>query len=258
MAEEPLPRELRGVTIKEKLGQKLPLNTTFTNHLGQTVRLGDYLKQGKPLMLTLNYFRCTTLCNVQLNSLNHSLRKLQWAPGQGYRMLTISFNHREPYALGAAKRKNYLKALGKGEVDWSFLVGAEAQILKLTRSAGFGFKWDKQTQQYAHPAVVLFISPDGTISRYLYGLEYTPRDLKFAIIDASEGKVGSTVDRIILSCFHYDASRGAYGAYAFGIMRLGGAVTLAALGLLMLLLWRRERQRSASSPVLPTPVETDP
>jgi len=246
-AVEELPEQLKGIDVTEKLGQQAAIDARFTDHNGKPVRLRDYLADKRPLLLTLNYYRCATLCSIQLNALVRALRGLQWAPGENFRVVTVSINHREDPELALEKRKKYLEALDRGDVDWSFLVGSEKDIRALTSSVGFGFRYDKQTDQFAHPAVLMFLSPKGKISRYVYGLEFDSRDLKFAIIDASEGKVGSTVDKLILSCFHYDSSTGRYGPYAFGIMRLGGVATVLVLGRMLGLMWRRERRRSAAA-----------
>jgi protein SCO1/2 len=159
--------------------------------------------------------------------------------------VTISINPKEGPKLAREKRKSYLYALGMGEdVDWSFLVGAKSDIDTVANAVGFNYRYLPDEDQYAHPAVIFFVSPKGKISRYLYGINYPGQQIKFALVDASEGRVGSTVDRIILSCFHYDETVGAYGPFAFGIMRLGGALTLFVLGSVLFVFWRRERRRA--------------
>jgi len=243
VAEEPLPRQLEGVGLTERLDTFVDKSTPLIDHEGRGVTLGDYLRDGKPVLLTLNYYRCTSLCNLQLNALTEGLRGLGWKPGEQFRILTISIDHREQPDLAKGKRASYLSLLGRGEVDWTFLVGSEASVRKIADEVGYGFKYDKEQDQFAHPAVLTFLSPGGKISRYLYGVEYAPRDLKFALMEASEGRVGSTADRIILSCFHYDPSLGAYGPFAMGIMRLGGVLTLFVLAVMLATLWRRERTR---------------
>jgi len=241
---ERLPKKLEGITVKEQLGKLADLDATFTDHDGRAVTLRDYFDGERPVLLTLNYYRCPTLCSIQLNALTRALRKLEWAPGENYRVVTISIDHREKPKLARKKRASYLSDLGRGaDADWSFLVGTKPMVRRIADSVGFGFRYDPEQDQYAHPAVATFLSPRGKISRYVYGLEFDQRDLKFALMEASEGKVGSTVDKLILSCFHYDASTGRYGAWAFGIMRLGGAVTMLLLGAFLVLLWRRERHR---------------
>lgn len=243
-AVERLPTQLEGITIKEQLGRQAAIDAAFTDHNGKAVRLRDYLKDGKrPVLLTLNYYRCTTLCSIQLNILVKALRKMEWAPGENFRLVTVSIDHREKPSLARGKRKSYLDQLKRGDVDWSFLVGQEGEIRKLARSVGFGYRYDEDQDQWAHPAAAIFISPQGKIVRYIYGLEFSAQDLKFAIMEAAEGRVGSTVDRLILSCFHYDATLGRYGPFAFGIMRLGGGATVLIFGAFLAIFWRRERRK---------------
>ena len=162
--------------------------------------------------------------------------------------VAVSIDHREPAGLAHDKRAVYLSGLGRGEVDWSFHVGDQASIEALARAVGFGFRYDPEQDQIAHPAVLFFLSPEGKISRYLYGIDYPARDLKFSLIEASEGRVGSTLDKILLSCFHYDPSLGRYGPFAMGIMRLGGSITVVVLVVFLALLWRRERRRRRALP----------
>ncbi len=244
-AEETLPPELTGVQIEERLGDSVDLGLPLVDEGGGTVRLGDLLRDGLPTILTLNYYECTALCNLQLNGLVEALRGFEWAPGQGYRIVTVSINPREPASLAKAKRAAYLEELGLGPVDWRFLVASQASITALTRSVGFGYRYDPETDQYAHTATLIFLSPQGKITRYLYGISYEARDLKFAIMEAAEGKVGSTVDKILLTCFHYDSERGQYAPFAFGIMRLGAVASALVLGLLLLTLWLKERRKHA-------------
>jgi len=244
LAEEQRPKQLQGVTVKEQLGKQLKLDIPFRDEQGRHVKLADYFRDGKPVLLTLNYYRCKMLCSLQLTAVMKGMRELSWTPGKEYRVVTISINPKEGPKLAQQKRQTYLKALGKGDVDWHFLVGKKDNIDQVARGVGFVYRYIPKQDQYAHPAAIYFLSPDGKVSRYLYGLEYPGRQLKFALVEASEGRVGSPVDRIILSCFHYDASVGRYGPFAFGIMRLAGVVTLVLLGLTLGLYWRHERRKS--------------
>jgi len=256
-AVEETPKALEGVGVEEHLGRHVDLELPFTDETGKSVRLGDYFQDEKPVMLTLNYYTCTALCNLHLNGLVETLRELGWVPGDEYRIVTVSINPEEDAALAAGKRANYLKALqleresGEPDLGWHFLTAAngpggrrgDANVRALAASVGFGYRYDPESKQYAHAAVTMFLSPDGKIARYLYGIDLSPRDVKFALMEAAEGRVGSTLERILLTCFHYDDLTGRYGAYAFGIMRLGALVTLVALGGLLLAQWRRERRR---------------
>lgn len=260
-AVEETPTELQGVGVEERLGTHVDLNLTFVAQDGRTVRLGDYFGDDKPVLLTLNYYTCTALCNLHLNGLVESLRSFDWKPGDEYRIVTVSINPKEDAALARGKRANYLKALEKGEdVDWSFLTvvrgpdgrPSATNVKKLAASVGFGYRYDPDSDQYAHAAVTMFLSPEGKVARYLYGIDLPVRDVKFALMEAAEGRVGSTIDKILLTCFHYDETAGRYGAYAFGIMRLGAGLTLLAVGMLLLVMWRRERSRR-SQPREPAP-----
>jgi cytochrome c oxidase subunit 2 len=188
------------------------------------------------------------LCGLQLNGLLAGLKGFDWTPGKQFRIVTVSIDPREGASLGAGKRTTFLTEYGRGAADWSFLVGSQGEIARLAAAVGFGYRYDAATKQYAHPAVLYAVSPEGRISRYLYGIDYRPRDLKFSLIEASAGRTGSTIDKLILSCFHYDAEAHRYGPYALGIMRLGGGLTLLVLGLVLGLLWRRERRRGRPAP----------
>ena len=243
-AAEKLPAELKGVTIAERLGKTLALDTPFVDHLGQQVTLARYFKGDLPVVLTLNYYRCKTLCSLQLNALVAGFQELGWPIGKKFRVVTISINPQEGPRLAKAKRQSYLDVLNQGEVEWSFLVGKKSDIDRVADAVGFRYRLIKKTGEYAHPAAIYVLSPTGKISRYLYGVRYPGQQLKFALMDASEGKVGTTVDRLILSCFHYDPTDGQYGPFAFGIMRLGGVVTVIGLTLFLGLLWRRERRKN--------------
>lgn len=232
------------VTVEENLSAELDGQLTFKDHTGQTVKISDYFLDGKPVLLTLNYYSCETLCSVQLNAMLNALKDLDWIAGEDFRMVTISIDPDETSELAAAKRKTYLEELGKGEIDWNFLVGTQENIDIVADTIGFRYVYEPKTQQYAHPAVVTFLSPSRIVSRYLYGLSYDAKDVKFSLIESANGNVGSTVDKIILSCFIYDTTVGRYTPTAFGIMRLGGAISVFALGLFTLVMWRKEPSHS--------------
>ena len=247
-AEEALPKQLEGVTVDERLGAMLDPDLTFTDHEGNRVRLGKYFGDGIPVLLTLNYYRCKMLCSLVLNGVVTGLRGLEWKPGENFRIVTLSIDPRETVEIAKGKRQSYIDSLDRGDdVDWTFLVGDEAQIRSVADTVGFRYRYDAEQDQYAHPAVIFFVSPEGKVSRYLYGIDFPSQDMKFALMEASEGRVGSTVDRIILSCFHYDATLGKYGPFAFGFMRLGGMLTAVLLGGWLAFMWIRERLRRRAS-----------
>jgi protein SCO1/2 len=245
-----LSPEANEVAVDEMLGGQLDMDLRFTDHLGNAVRLGDYFDGDRPVLITLNYYRCPTLCNLQLNSLTRTLEQFaesrDWTPGAQYRIVTVSIDPREGPELAAQKRSTHLQALGvdpESDYDWNFLTGDALQIRMLAASLGIGYAYDAEQDQYAHPAVLMFASPEGKVARYLYGLEYQAGDVRFALMEAAEGRVGSPVEKLILSCFHYDASLGEYGPFAMGIMRLGGVAMILIVGIPMGLVWRHERRR---------------
>lgn len=238
---EVIPYQLQEVSVAEKLNARVDPSLPFTDHNGQDVRIGDYFSDGKPVLLTLNYYSCATLCSLQLNALLEGLKELDWNAGEEFRIVTVSIDHREDADLAASKRKTYLAELGRGELDWSFLVGSEDNIAAIADAVGFSFQYDPVSDQYAHPAILTFLSDSGIVSRYIYGIQYPARDLKFALIETAEGRVGSPVDKLILSCFRYDSSSGRYTATIFGIARLGGVLTILALACFGLVMWRFER-----------------
>ena len=246
-AKEYVPRELRDIGVVERLGKDVDTDLLFIDQDGEAVTLGDYLDGEKPVLLTLNYYRCQMLCNLQLNALVPAIKGNGLEPSDDYRIVTVSIDPREGPAVAAAKRLSYLRSLGMGkDVDWSFLTGTEDQIVKLADQVGFAYSYDEKTDQYAHGAAVYFLSPKGTITRYLYGLSYLARDVRFALLDAAEGTLGTTVDRFLLSCFHYDAELGSYAAEAFKIMRLSGVAILFVLTLFLSAMWRIELRRRAT------------
>ena len=230
--------------VDEHLGEKINLTAQVQDHFGQQVSLQKYFSDGKPAVLTLNYYSCASLCSLQLNAVLDGLKDLDWVPGNQFNMLTLSIDPEETSSLAAQKRGNYLEELNKEGAAWNFLVAKQSVISDIANGVGYRYTYDEQSKQFAHPAVIMILSPDGTISRYLYGVQYTARDLKFALIEASEGKVGTTVEKVILSCFSYDNTTGRYTASAFGLMRLAGVITMFFLGVMVTVLWRRERRLS--------------
>ena len=248
---QPLAPAMHSIDVDEHLGNDLDTDLAFTDHTGKAVKIADFFDGKRPVLLTMNYFRCPVLCNVQLNELTEALRNFAWTPGdEHFRIVTVSIDPREQPMLASSKRKGHLDALGRGDdVDWEFLTGDALSIRLLAAQLGIQYAYDPEQDQYAHPAVVVFASPEAKIVRYVYGLSYHPNDLKFGLIEASEGRVGSTLDRISLSCFHYDATLGRYGPFAFGLMRVAGAFTVLLIGTALLVLRRRERPKHVPAEV---------
>jgi protein SCO1/2 len=236
--------ELAGVGITEHLGKPIPKELVFTDETGRQVTLGEYFTSGKPVILNLVYFQCPMLCNLVLNGMTTGVRGMEWLPGEKFEMVAVSINPRETYQLAYAKKQNYLSELGKpgAEAGWHFLVGDSTQSKALADALGFGYTYDSETKEFAHSAAAFVLMPDGTISRYLYGIEFSPRDLKLALLEASDGKIGSTLDKLILYCFHYDPAAKGYVLFAINVMKIGGAVSALALGLFVAIMWRSERK----------------
>ena len=242
--------ELQKIDIVEHLGQKIPLDLTFINDVGDTVQLSKYFHQGKPVIVTLAYYNCPMLCTMVLNGLSDGIRGMSLTPEKDFTVLTISINPTETANLAGAKRSRYMENLGdKGKNDgWRFFVGEESQSRALANAIGFQYHYDEERKEYAHATGACVITEEGVISRYLYGLEFKESDLKLALLEASEGKIGSTLDRLILYCFHYDPSAKGYVMMAGNIMKLGGLLTLIIVTIFLSIFWARERaQRTVGS-----------
>jgi protein SCO1 len=234
------PREFEGVGVTEHLGERVTLDLAFTDHEGHRVRLRDLVADGQPVLLTLNYYECPSVCTLQLNGLVEGLRGVDLR-GEEFHVVTLSIDPQENVELASRKRETYLELLGRDDIRWEFLVGGEVPIRRLAQELGFAYRYDPRTGDYAHVPAAFLVAADGTITRYLYGLQYPARDLKFALVEAGDGQVGTTLDRILMTCFHY--VDGTYAPWAFGIMRLGGMVVAVLLAIFLAVLWRREHQR---------------
>lgn len=243
-----LPPELRGLELVEKLDQPLPLELEFIDHNGKLVKLGDYFDGTRPVILTLNYYRCPMLCGLQLNGMVDALDELDWTAGDNFRIVTVSFDPLETRELAYAKRQTYLKFYGRPEAaaGWDFLVGNKRAIDALLDATGFPVRWNERRQEWIHPAVLIVATPEGHISRYLRGVAFEPKTVRLSLVEASQGKIGSTVDQILLFCFHYDAAEGRYAVAAMNLVRAGGVLTAIVLGGFLFVLWRRERHRQAA------------
>jgi protein SCO1/2 len=249
-----VPPQLEEVGIEEHLDAKLPLDLEFRDESGKVVTLGDYFDGVKPVILTLNYYKCPMLCGLQLNGLLDGLMELDWTPGQEFELVTVSINPLETPALAAEKKQNYLRRYGRPSAasGWHFLTGREPEIRQLASTLGFGYTLDRETGEYAHAAAIFVSTPEGRVARYLYGIEYPPKRLRLALLEASEGEIGSTLDQLILYCFHYDPSSRRYSPVAMNIMRLGAGATAVVLGLTLGGFWvrdlRRRKQRNEGNP----------
>ena len=234
--------ELQKIDVLEHLGEKIPLDLEFVDSSGDTVKLASFFRQGKPVLLTLAYYKCPMLCGLVLNGLSQGVSELAFTPGKDFQMVTVSINPEETAGLAAGKKKNILAAIKKPvpESGWAFLTGAASQSERLADAVGFKYYYDEKRQEYAHPAVSFILTEDGTISRYLYGISYPESDLRLALLEASEGKIGTTLDRVVLYCYYYDPDAGGYVLFAGNLMRIGGVITVLIIGTTLLVLWRRE------------------
>jgi protein SCO1/2 len=244
-AADPAPPALEAVQVTERIGELVPEDASFQDSTSTPVQLKRLLHRGQPLLLSLNYYRCPMLCSLVLSGMVNGLKGTGLKLGRDYFAFTLSIDPRETSDLAAEKKRGYLQALGEpsAEAAWAFTTGEASQIRALADAIGFGYGYDESTKQYAHPAVIAVLTADGRISRYLYGIEFAPRDLKLALVEASGGKVGTSFDRFLLSCFKYDPSLRRYGIYVTGILKGGALLVFASLSALLVALWRRELKR---------------
>lgn len=244
-AEEQIPPQLQGIEVEQKLGSQIDLDLQFTAENGYQVPLRSLFKKNKPVVLNLVYYACPMLCNLVLNGQTATLRELAWTPGQEFEIVTVSIDPAEGFDLARKKKSFYMESYGKPvHGGWHFLTDFQGNVKKLADQVGFRYRWDERTQQFAHAAAIMVLTPEGRVSRYLYGIRYRARDLRLALTDASEGKLGSLADKLLLFCFHYDPSTQSYVPFARNLMRLGGGLMVLILGLALTILWRWERRSS--------------
>lgn len=237
-----MPAALREIGFDQNLDQRIPLDVTFKDEAGRTVRLGDYFGT-RPVVLLFAYYNCPMLCTQVMNGLASTLNVLALQPGRDFEVVTVSFDPRDTPESATAKKTQTLTRYKRegAAAGWHFLSGDQASITRLTKAAGFRYVWDQQTSQFAHPSGVIVLTPEGRLSRYLFGIEYGPRDLRLGLVEASAGKVGSPVDALLLYCYHYDPMTGRYGLVIMRAIRLCGAATLLGLGAFIFVMVRREK-----------------
>ncbi|MFA5911802.1 MAG: SCO family protein [Vicinamibacterales bacterium] len=238
-----VPGILGTVAFEQHLNEQLPLALPFTDETGKAVKLGDYFGR-KPVVLAFVYYECPMLCTQVLNGLESALRVIDESIGKEFDVVTVSFDPRETAVLAAGKKQAYLDRYKRPEAaqGWHFLTGSQASIDALTRSAGFSYAWDEASQQFAHASGIIVATPEGKLSRYFLGIDYSPRDVKFALIESSAGKIGSLAEQLLLYCYHYDPTAGNYGFVAMRAVRIGGAATLVALFGFMFVSIRRDHR----------------
>ncbi len=243
--EDRLPGAFEGVGIDEKLGDLIPLELVFLNEDGEEVTLDRYFDGEKPVLLNFVYHNCPMLCSILLESFTKTLGEMEWTPGEAFDILTVSFSSMETPELASTQKQRYLNELGRPEAasGWHFLTGSEENIQALAGATGFQFKWMESTREYAHPAALIFLSGKGKITRYIHGMYFPKADVRKAIVEASEGRVGTTIDRIFLYCYRYDAGANSYVLHATNLMRISGFLTALVLFTGLFIFWRRERRR---------------
>ena len=241
IASNAVPEQLKDVTFEQRLGSTLPLDARFRDERGRAVALRDYFGR-RPVVLAFVYYSCPMLCTQVLNGVSSAVKAMPFVPGTDFDVVYVSFDARDTPQIAAAKKQAQLDdyAQTSTAAGWHYLTGDAAAIRRVTEAAGFSYKWDDRSGQFAHVSGILVVTPDGRLSRYFYGVEYSPKELRMGIVESSAGKVGSVVDRLLLYCYHYDPATGRYGAIAMNLVRLGGAVTLVFLGGFIWVMRRRE------------------
>ncbi|NUM77055.1 SCO family protein [candidate division KSB1 bacterium] len=242
------PDILKKIGIDQRLGEQAPLDLEFYDEAGNTVLLQQYFGE-KPVILALVYYNCPMLCNLVLNGLTKNLKPLSFSAGEEFDIISLSFDHRETPALAAEKKKNYLKDYDRASAasGWHFLTGDSVNISRLAEAVGFRYQFDPVTKEYAHAGGIMVLTPQGKLARYFYGVDYPSRDLRLSLVEASENKIGSPVDQLLLYCFHYDPRTGKYGLVIMNVLRLAGIATVLVLVAFVIVMLRRDRKMAVSA-----------
>jgi len=239
---EPLPEDLEDVGVTERLDTPVPLELELRDERGQSVRLSDYFDSRRPVLLSLVYYECPMLCTLVLDGMLRVLQELDWTPGEQFEIVTVSIDPRETPELAQQKKATYLAAYGRPAAapGWHFLTADAPAIGRLTDAVGFRYRYLEDRGEFAHPAVLFVLTPEGRLSRYLFGVQHDPRTLRLSLVEAAAGRIGSPMDKFLLYCYRYDADAGRYAPVALKIMRLGGGASALVLGAFLIGLWRRE------------------
>lgn len=238
------PSALTGVTIEQKLNSQLPLDAQFRDENGENVQLGKYFGK-RPVIMALVYYDCPMLCTQILNGLVRAAKVLTFVPGTDYEVVVVSFDAREKPKQALAKKAVYMRDFGHPESAhaWHFLTGTPESIKRVTESVGFRYKWDVYTATFAHASAIYVLTPEGKLSKYFYGVDYSPKDMRLGLVEASANKIGSAVDQVLLFCYHFDPTSGKYTLVAMDLLRAVGAATVLLLGGFVLIMLRRDRQK---------------
>ena len=241
------PVDLKDIGIDQKLDQPVPLDLTFKDETGKTVRLGDYFQAGRPVILNLVYYTCPMLCGEELAGESSALAVLRFTPGKEYEAVSVSFNPDETPENAADAKKTYIDRMNEhlepktDGAGWHFLTGQEPEIRKLADAVGFHYRRDPQSGQFMHSTAIMIVTPQGKLAQYYYGVEFSPKDVRLGLIEASRNKIGNLVDQVFLYCYHYDPSTGRYGAVISRILRLAGVATVVVLGGFVVVMIRRDK-----------------
>jgi protein SCO1/2 len=242
------PSILKDIGIDQKLNAQVPADLVFTDETGRQVQLGDYFAQSRrPIILTLVYYECPMLCTMVLNELVRTMNGLSTlSAGKDYDVLTVSFNPKETTQLAASKRKGYLREYKResGPQGWHFFTGSEDSIRRLTDAVGFRYAWDPKFNQYVHASGFMILTPQGRVSRYFYGLDYSVKDVRLSLVEASNNQIGSPVEKVMLYCFHYDPTTGKYSLAILNLLKVAAGLTVVCLGSYLFMNFRRERMAS--------------
>ncbi len=241
--EDTRPKALQKVGFDQRLNQQLPLDLKFRDEMGRDVRLGQYFGK-RPVILAMVYYQCPMLCTLVLNGLTTALTVVRFNAGREFDVVAISFDPKETPVMAAAKKRTYLNRYNRPgtEDGWHFLTGDQGSVDAITQATGFRYAWDPELKQFAHASAIMLITPEGKISKYFYGIEYGPNDLRLGLVEASKNKIGNAVDQVLLYCYHYDPATGKYGAIALRIMRLAAGATVLVLGMFVFVMVKRDHE----------------
>ena len=242
---EDLPERLRGIDVKELLGQNVAKGAVFTDESGHVGALSEYLDGQHPVILTLNYSRCPMLCSLELNGLIDSMKQLDWTLGKEFKVITVVLDPNEKPDDARKSQTRYLRQYERpaSPSGWHFLTGTQASIRKVADSVGFSYGFNEVRNEYVHPAAIMLLSPSGVVTRYLYGIEYHPKTLRLSLVESGKGKIGSSIDQLVLYCFHYDEKEGRYAPVAMNIMRVSSGIGATMLGGFLTSFWLAESRK---------------
>ena len=241
-----VPPQFKEITFQQRLNEQLPLDAMFTDETGRTVALGDYFGS-KPVVLAFVYYQCPMLCSQTMNGISSALKVVPFTPGEDFEVVLVSFDPRDTPEAANAKKRAHMQhwSVENTAGGWHFLTSDEETIRRVTAAAGFTYKWDERSGQFAHVSGILTVTPDGRLSRYFYGVEYSPKELRLALVESGEGRIGSAIDELLLYCFHYDPESGRYGLMVMNLVRLGGVMTVLAMAGYIVVMRLRESRGPA-------------